>query len=92
MALKKYPKQPAEVLDYDFNFTRWFKGKTDSISTWTYTIDPGISVITQVRSGNVIKLVVAGGTSGQTYKLTVRMTSVAGLVKEKEILIVVKEL
>ena len=89
--LGKFSKQPNEVLDYDVDFTDWFATRPDTPVSSTTTVDTGITLIGQVRTGMVVKVALGAGTSGVKYKATVRMTTSAGFVKEVEFYCVVKE-
>lgn len=90
--LGKFTKQPAEVLDYDVDFTDWFAARTDTPTAFTVTADAGITVVGSVRTGNVVKIILSGGTTGAKYKVQVRLTTAAGLVKEAEFTVAVKEI
>lgn len=90
--LGRFTKQPGETIDYPVDFTDWFEGRTgDSIASHTVTVEPGISIATHTRIGNVVTVVLAGGTTGTSYKTTVKITTAAGLVKEVEFVVKVKE-
>jgi hypothetical protein len=89
--LGKFDKQPAEILDYDVDFTDWFANRTDSPSSHTATADAGITIVSATRTGNVVKVILSGGVSGTTYKVTVRMTTTAALVKEADFAVKIKE-
>lgn len=90
--LGKFIKQPAEVLDYDIDFGDWFEGRNDTPLSYVVTADPGIEVDGSARTGNVIKVLLSGGTAGTRYKITTRLTTNAGLVKEAEFYVTVKEI
>jgi len=88
----KFVKQPAEILDYDVDYTEWFSNRTDTPVSFTYTADLGITVVGAVRTGTVIKFILGGGTVGTKYKIQVRLTTAAGLVKEADFTVAVKEI
>lgn len=90
--LGKFSKQPAEVLDYDVDFTDWFSNRTDTPASFVVVVEPGITVFSSSRTGNIVKVVLSGGTSGGKYKVTVRLTTVLGLVKEADFQVTVKEI
>ncbi|MFM7011768.1 MAG: hypothetical protein ACKO0Z_20965 [Betaproteobacteria bacterium] len=93
--LKTYDKQPWEVKDYDIDYRDWLAGTqpADTIANVTTAVscltDPPDSTL-QVDSVTVanprVKLMVSGGTSEKTYKVTVRMTTtgVDGFVRKDE--------
>lgn len=89
--LGKFVKQPAEILDYDVDFTDWFSGRTDTPASFVVIAETGITVVGSSRTGNVVKTILSGGTSGTKYKITVRLTTSASLVKEADFLVAVKE-
>ena len=87
----KFNKQPAEILDYDVDFTDWFTNRTDSPASHIVVAETGITVVSGTRTGNVVKVILSGGTDNASYKITVRLTTTAGLVKEADFTVKVKE-
>lgn len=96
MILGKYDKQPAEVLDYDIDFTQWLP-TTDSIVSAAASLEgtsDGLLVLGATNvfgNGKKVKQWVSGGTSGQTYQVQIRITTGDGRVKEAEFKVKVKE-
>ena len=91
--LGKFTKQSGETLDYYVDFTDWFSNRSDAPASHTATADAGITVSTSSLSGNKVKVVLAGGTSGTKYKITVKLTtnSTPAIVKEADFLVTVKD-
>ena len=89
--LGRFVKQPSEVLDYDVDFSDWFDGRADTPSSHTVIAETGITVVGSSRTGNVVKVVLSGGTAGTKYKITVRLTTNTFLVKEAEFVVAIKE-
>lgn len=89
--LGKFNKQPQEVLDYDVDFSEWFSNRQDQIASFSASAQSGLTVLSSALAGNVVKLVISGGTDGTSYKVTVRVTTTLSLVKEADFLIRVKE-
>jgi hypothetical protein len=89
--LGRFSKQPAEILDYDVDFTDWFVGRTDTPFSFVVVAEAGITVVSAARTGMVVKVLLSGGTSPTKYKITVRLTTTAGLVKEADFTVYVKE-
>lgn len=105
--LNTFIKQPAEVTDYDIDFDEFFpEGDVISATggspalpidstvfiTSTETVPTlviGPSYV--IDAGLTFKQWLSGGTSGVTYKVTVRVTSTAGRVKEVEFKIKCKD-
>jgi hypothetical protein len=85
-------KQPADNLDYDFDFTDWLADRNDTIASQVITADPGITVGTVTHLNGFVKVFLSGGTDGNSYKVTCTMTTTGGRVKQNEITIKVKEI
>ncbi len=86
-------KQPAEVLDFDFDFTRWFARRTDEPLSAFATIQPGTGIVlaNYWLLGQRIKVQLSGGENRNRAKVTVRMTTTAGTVEEAEAWVIVRE-
>lgn len=89
--LGRFTKQSAEILDYDVDYTEWFEGRTDTPASQIVVADPGITVVGTSRTGNVVKIVLGGGTDGDVYKVTVRLTTTLGLVREADFTVTIKD-
>lgn len=89
-----FEKQPADVLDYDIDYTTWLPD-TDAIASATATVTPagGMTVdLTLVIENNTrVKIWVSGGVSGTTYKVEITVTTDDGRVKQDEVRFRVKE-
>jgi hypothetical protein len=90
--LGRFTKQPGETLDYDIDFTDWFVGRSDSPVSHTVSVPAGITKLADSRTGNVVKVTLAGGLSGEKYKITIFLTTNASpaLVKEADFIVSVK--
>lgn len=92
--LAKFEKQPADVQDFDIDFTEWLTGMSDTApgpSGATVVADPGLMIQLVMLKDGVVKAWTAGGTDGVTYKVTATLTTSGGRVKQAEIRIKVKE-
>lgn len=90
--LGKFKQQPNEILDYDVSYADFLSNRSDIISSVSVTAEPGIDVDSVNVAPPICKIVLSGGTNGSTYKITVRMTTTSGVVKEDEFLVTVKEI
>jgi hypothetical protein len=93
IGIKKFEKQPGESLEYVFSFERWLAEKTGyAAASHTVTADAGLTVA-HTRSGAVVTVIASGGTDGERYKVTVRLTTdgATPLVRELDAYISVKE-
>ena len=91
--LGRFFKQPAEVLDYDVDYVDWFSNRTDAPASFVVIAETGITVVSSSRTGFVVKVILSGGTVNVRYKITVRLTTTAGvpLVKEADFTVMVRE-
>lgn len=89
--LGQFEKQSAEILDYDVDYSQWFEGRTCTPESIEVDVDDGITFVRSAISGFFAKVVLAGGVSGSRYKVTVRMTTSDGLVKEADFVVSVKD-
>lgn len=81
-ALEKFGKQPADVQDYDVDFTEYLTYFSDTPLSHTVVADAGITLSYATRAANKIKVWLAGGLNGVTYYVTVTMTTAAGRVRQ----------
>ncbi|MBP9155855.1 MAG: hypothetical protein KBF48_12995 [Xanthomonadales bacterium] len=99
-------KQPAEVIDFDIDYSEYFLQLSggDTISTVTAVISsgndgggddlvlgPGGLPETVLVGDDKGKVWIGAGVDGVTYKITVTMTSTAARVREHDVRIIVKE-
>lgn len=92
--LAKFEKQPADIQDFDIDFTEWLTGMSDTApgpAGLTVEIESGLTLVAQQLLNGVVKVYVSGGTNGVTYKITATVTTAGGRVKQAEIKVKVKE-
>lgn len=83
-------KQPVDVQDYDIDYSQWLP-EGDSLVSAEVDVPTGITLETYIVTSPIVKLWVAGGTAGQSYKFQVIGTTDFGRVKETELVVKVKE-
>lgn len=92
--LATFEKQPADVMDYDIDYTQWLPS-TDSVASVSYTVTPSgalaVNSALVIENGTRVKLWVSGGTNASTYKAEVTVTTVLGRIKQDEVRFRVKE-
>lgn len=89
--LQRYEKQPAEVQDYDIDFSAYLTFHADTAVSHVVIVDPGITLMSSTLNAGVVKVWLSGGASKTSYKVTARLTTTGGRVKEAEIVVRVKE-
>ena len=97
MILAKYEKQPAEVKDYDIDYSEWLGPVADTVASTTAIVTsitetvPTLEIDSTDQSTTAVKLWISGGTAGVRYKVTVRMTTTGGRLDESELVFTVKD-
>jgi hypothetical protein len=93
MILAKYQKQSGETMDYDVSYAYFFSTRSDTPSSITVTVDTGITLTSSSlnTTTKVVKVVLSGGTNGATYKVTIKLTTSSGIIKEDELVITIKD-
>ncbi len=89
--LGKFTKQPADVLDYDFDYSDWLADRADTISSHTVVAEAGLAVVESIAINGVVKVFLSGGVDGGSYKVTCTAITTGGRTKQAEITIKVKE-
>ncbi len=94
--LEKYEQQPGERLDRDIDFNTLFLSALNDTAPGPSGVEvfaqpEGITVDDFELIQGKVKVWLTGGTSGTTYKITARVTTTVGRVKEAEIAVKVKE-
>ncbi len=93
--LAKYTKQPADEQDYDIDFqSEFLSGLNDTApgpGGVQVSAEAGINIDSFSLSNGRVKVWVSGGTSGESYKITVTLNTTLGRTKQVEILVKVKE-
>jgi hypothetical protein len=84
-------KDPNAVLDYTFDWTAWLDDVADSIATRQIIPATGITVDSSAIVGKKVIAWLSGGTAGQKYQVTCRITTAGGRTDDRSIFIKVKE-
>ena len=96
--LKTFIKQPADRLDYDFDYKTWL-GPTDDLVSAVFAVEslgegtpPAPMVIdSSVCAPTFTKAWITGGAAGESYKVSCTVTTSRGRVKQDEIKIRLKD-
>lgn len=97
MILQKFIKQPADVKDYDIDYSEWL-ADGDAISTYEAVVecvegtdDDTLVVDSQSATTSVLKTWLSGGTAGCTYKVSVTIVTTGGRTQQDEFKVKVKD-
>lgn len=88
-------KDPAAVLDYVVDWTKWLGVVSggDTIATFTVTVDDGLtlnsSALTTDSKG--VTMWLEGGTPGQTYRAHCKIVTVGDRTDERDVFFKIKE-
>ena len=88
-------KGDGETLDYPFDFTEFLTDVSDTISSApgsvTYTLTGGITLAAQQNTTLIASPFLSGGVAGTKCKVTCTITTTAGRVVERSIVLNIKE-
>jgi hypothetical protein len=92
-------KEPADQRDYDIDFSRWLPDD-DTVTTAVATVDPpydavanpsGVQVTSIGVTSPIVKVWANGGLDGITYKISVKVSTNGGRIKEVDFKLRVKD-
>ena len=76
-------KRSLENLDYDFDFSGIFPTGDNIASVAVSSTPTGLTLGTQVNSGQIAKQYISSGSDGVLYKIVCKATSTAGRIAEQ---------
>lgn len=72
-----FTKDPDDILDYSFDWTAWV-ATNETISTSTWILSPGIVQNSATNTTLIATVWLSGGTAGNPYSVTNRITTNQG--------------
>jgi len=84
-----FTKDPNAVLDYTIDWSRWLAG--DQIATSAWLVAAGLTKVADSRAGSLATVWLSGGTAGQSYTVTNRITTTGGRTEDRSFTIRVEE-
>jgi hypothetical protein len=84
-----FVKDPNAVLDYAVDWSRWLAG--DEIATSDWTVPSGLTKLSHSKTTTKATVWLSGGTAGQSYTVTNRITTTGGRTEERSFTIRVEE-
>ena len=73
---RNFTKDPAAVLDYEFDWSAWLGA--DTIATHTVTAAAGLTVDSTEATTTTVTAWLSGGTDGASYAVTCHIVTTAG--------------
>lgn len=98
MILETFEKQPAEIKDYDVDYSPWLLPMGDTladvhafVTSITDPDDTDLECFLVLHTTMASKFWMRGGTDGQRYKLTIQAETAGGRLDESELIFVVRD-
>jgi len=71
-----FEKDPSEILDFSVDWANELTNVADTISSSAWTVEGGITKVTDTHSDNTTTVWLSGGTDGASYTLVNQITTV----------------
>lgn len=84
-----FPKDPNAVLDYTIDWTRWLAADQIAASEWL--VPAGLTKVGDSKTVSSATVWLSGGTAGQSYTVTNRITTTGGRTEDRSFTIRVEE-
>lgn len=84
-----FTKDPNAVLDYTVDWTRWLAG--DQIATSEWLVPTGLTKMADTKAASSATVWLSGGTAGQSYTVTNRITTTGGRTEDRSFTLRVEE-
>lgn len=99
MILETFEKQPAEIKDYDVDYSPWLLPMGDTLADIQTPVvtclsdpdDTSLECFLVLHTAMTSKFWMRGGTDGQRYKLTIQAETAGGRLDESELIFVVRD-
>lgn len=76
-------KDPDDVVDYSIDWSEWLDGDTIIASSWI--VEAGITPDSEAFTTTITTVWLSGGTTGEVYECTNRITTAAGRQRDQTI-------
>jgi hypothetical protein len=89
--IAEFRKDPDAYLDFPMDWNAWLTDGRETVSTAVWTVPTGLTLGTETLADNVAVAWISGGTAGEVYTVSCKVTSSSGRIDERSIVIVVEE-
>jgi hypothetical protein len=86
---QQFTKDPSATLDYSIDWSKWLADDTILTSEWT--VPTGLTQMAASNTTTKATVWLSGGTAGQIYTVTNRISTAGGRTDERSIIIRVAE-
>ena len=84
-------KDPDAYLDYAMDWSTWLN-TGENVSTYVVSVnDTVLTIATFTKSSNIVTAWLSGGASGQTYTVSIKITTDAARIEERSFRIKIKQ-
>lgn len=87
--IPEYTKSPNGKVDYQVDWESWLNGDTISTSTWT--VQSGITKVTDTKTDTTATIWLSGGSLGQRYIVTNHIVTAAGREEDQSLVVYIME-
>jgi hypothetical protein len=84
-------KDPRATLDYSVDWTEWLAGDTITSSQWSVSGGPELSITNTSNTASIATVWLTGGTAGKSYRVSNIITTAAGRIDARSLIINVEE-
>ena len=86
--MKGFVKDPNATLDYSFDWGPWLD--TDTIDTSVWVVESPLVPTNETNDTTTTRVFLSGGTHGNKYLVTNRITTTGGLIDDRSFEIIVR--
>ena len=90
MSTSLHLKDPNDIVDYQINWATWLG--SDTIATSTWTVPTGLTQVSETETTTTATIWLSGGTAGELYTVSNRITTAGGRTADQSLQIRVGEL
>lgn len=80
-------KAAAATLDYSFDWSAYLAPLNDTITAHLVTMPAGLTKESEIEIDGVVTAWIAGGKAGNTYPVRCRITTAAGRIDERTVML-----
>lgn len=84
-------KDPDATLEFGRDWSEWLTPNGDTIVASAWIVPAGLTVVNESNTATVALVWLSGGTAGQSYVITNRITTAQSRIDDRSIQIVVRD-
>ena len=85
MTVRTIIKDPDAKLDYKFDWAAWLTPLSDTITSVTWVLTVGLTLVSSSNTTATATAVVSGGVADDTEVLTCRITTAGGRIEDRSV-------